>query len=581
MSPDRPTLRGIAPSVLARLIAVFAAMAITPSIVDSQEVGRTVIPVGSQWPGAHPAQIDLSDNGRFVVYQANRGDGSKLFLHQMGQSVSREVEGLGDTPYYGTVSPDGQWLLFGKKARIWKTPLSGGELTLVYPVNNSKTWETNQTLLVTKGTGGIWRVQADGSLRDEQVAPVDTATGATYYGRPSLLPGGKGVLVSVGFGTGTDLQKIGVVSIPGGKLTILDEYGVHPHYAESGHILYSQGNTLKAIPFDVDRLEVRGPGASVVESVRVYSNQTSQFDISRNGVLVYVSGSSELNRIWPSSLVWVDRQGNESPFDTPAEKVFNAVRLSPNGRFLAAQVGSGLHLFDRQTGTWRVLLEDGDNGVHFWSQDSESLFVNRSGVFGRVSVDGGEPWEELVAGFAPFSSDGIRAFGTQWNPDRSMWSLVSTALEGAANAEPLLESTNLSRRNPGISPDGKWLAYVEKVGGLDNVYVQPYPAGGRALLVSKGASGEAAEVMWGRSSQELFYRDAVHMVSVQLETTPSLMVKGRTPLFPIRSYNRYLNTYAALYDYNPTTDRFLTARGTIADPPPGRTSSNGERVRSY
>jgi hypothetical protein len=58
------------------------------------------------------------------------------------------------------------------------------------------------------------------------------------------------------------------------------------------------------------------------------------------------------------------------------------------------------------------------------------------------------------------------------------------------------------------------------------------------------------------------------MVSVQLETAPALRVTGRTPLFPIRSYFNYLNGWAATYDYDPGTDRFLMARWAIPDPPP-------------
>ena len=569
MRPRHRFTRCVTPLTLLQTAPLLIASWLAPAPAHAQEVGRTVIPVGSQWPGARPGQVAISGDGRYVVYQANRGDGWKLFLHERGQSASREIPGLGDVPYFPLISPNGQWLLFGKKGWIWKAPLAGGPLSLVYTANLSKMWETGETLVVRKSTG-IWRLQADGSGREELVAPLDTASGATGYGRPSMLPGGKGVLVSVGFNTGLDLRRIGVVSLPGGKLTLLDEYGINPRYSESGHILYTQGSTLKAIPFDLERLVTVGPAATVVEGVHVYSNQASQFDISRNGVLVYVPGPSELGRVWPRTLAWVDREGRETAFDTPAEKFFGVVRLSPDKRYLAAEVGAGLYLFDRQSGTWSVLSAGGNSGAPMWAGGSETLFYSKAGVLGRQSVEAGSAWEELWKGDTQFwgfslAADASQALGTAWIPESGLWRLMSVSLEGTPRAGALLERSDNVRRNPAISPDGKWLAYVEKVDGLDRVLVQPFPAGGRPLLVSQGAAGEAAEPVWGRNSEELFYRDAAHMVAVQLETEPALRVRKVTPLFPIRRYYQYLNTFATVHDYDPGTDRFLMTRWAIPD----------------
>lgn len=544
-----------------------------PATAHAQEAGRSIIPVNSQWPGARPGQIDITEDGRYVVFGANRGDGWRQFVHEIGQPTSREYTGLGAVPYFGHISPDGHWLLFGKKGWIWKTPVDGGPLTLLYTTNNFKAWETDTSLIVSKGTGGIWRVKADGSRLDERLAVVDTSTGATNYGRPSLLPDGKGVLVSVGFGTGLDLRRIGIVSLTDGGLTLLDEYGINPRYSASGHILYTQGNTLKAIPFDVGTLRVRGPAATVVEGIHVYSNQASQFDISQSGTLVYVEGPSELGRQWVKSLVWVDREGREYPFDSPAEKLYWALRLSPDGRYLAAEVGTGLQLFDRRTGTWTVLAESGNTGAPVWSTTGDTLFYSKAGVLGRQVVGSGGAWEQLWKGDQQFWAFSMapegRLLGTEWHPTTGLWRMttVGVAGPGRATSSPLLGPTDVIRRNPAVSPDGKWIAYVEKKGGLDNVYVQPYPAGGPALLVSAGAVGEAAEPIWGRSAAEVFYRDGKNMVSVQFASVSPLRVARRTTLFSVRDYVSYLNTFATVHDYDPRTDRFLMLRWVIPDLP--------------
>ncbi len=57
------------------------------------------------------------------------------------------------------------------------------------------------------------------------------------------------------------------------------------------------------------------------------------------------------------------------------------------------------------------------------------------------------------------------------------------------------------------------------------------------------------------------------MVSVQLETVAALRIKGRTPLFNIHRYYGYLNSFAAVYDYDPSTDRFLMSRSPMPESP--------------
>jgi hypothetical protein len=133
--------------------------------------------------------------------------------------------------------------------------------------------------------------------------------------------------------------------------------------------------------------------------------------------------------------------------------------------------------------------------------------------------------------------------------------------------EGLLEDSGKYRYAPVVSPDGQWLAYVERNSGLDRVYVEPMAGDGSRVLVSEGAIGEAAVPVWGRSSEELFYRDAAHLVSVQLEMAPTLRVRSATPLFEVRPYFRILDPFIPTYDYDPTTDRFLMVRYALPDPP--------------
>jgi hypothetical protein len=147
-----------------------------------------------------------------------------------------------------------------------------------------------------------------------------------------------------------------------------------------------------------------------------------------------------------------------------------------------------------------------------------------------------------------------------------MLRLMSIGLQAERTVGPLLEASNLIRRSPVISPDGRFLAYVERIAGLDQVYVQPYPAGGTPLRVSYGATGEGSEPLWGMS-MELFCRDGVNIVAVQMESSPSLQIKPRTSLFSTRPYHRLLNAFVSVHEYDPTTDCFLMSRYSNSELP--------------
>src|SRR3974390_1644712 len=92
----------------------------------------------------------------------------------------------------------------------------------------------------------------------------------------------------------------------------LQRGGTFGRYLPSGHLIYVNSATLFAVPFDLERLEVRGTPAQVLEKI-AYSpgNGTAQLDFSRKGTLVYRSGGAEDD---PSATVqWLDGTGKTQP----------------------------------------------------------------------------------------------------------------------------------------------------------------------------------------------------------------------------------------------------------------------------
>jgi hypothetical protein len=63
--------------------------------------------------------------------------------------------------------------------------------------------------------------------------------------------------------------------------------GTFSRYLPSGHLVYVNRGTLFAVPFDVDRLEVHGTPAPVLDQVGYNAVQGSaQLDFSQTGTLI-------------------------------------------------------------------------------------------------------------------------------------------------------------------------------------------------------------------------------------------------------------------------------------------------------
>ena len=70
-----------------------------------------------------------------------------------------------------------------------------------------------------------------------------------------------------------------------------------PSYAPSGHLIYALAGSLMAVPFDLERLEVRGEAVPVVQGVlQLAGAGAAQYSLSATGSLAYVSGTPQASR---------------------------------------------------------------------------------------------------------------------------------------------------------------------------------------------------------------------------------------------------------------------------------------------
>ena len=97
---------------------------------------------------------------------------------------------------------------------------------------------------------------------------------------PQFLPGSKAVLFTITPTTGgVDASQVAVLDLSTGTQKILMRGGSQAQYVSSGHLIYVAADTLRAVAFDLGRLETIGSGIPVVSPVVTMPNGTAEFDI--------------------------------------------------------------------------------------------------------------------------------------------------------------------------------------------------------------------------------------------------------------------------------------------------------------
>jgi serine/threonine-protein kinase len=464
--------------------------------------------------------LAVSPDGSHLAYAAFRDDTSRLFLRSFGELEATEIAGTegAQGPFF---SPDGRWV--GFFAGNWvnggdlkKVALAGGTPQIIAEdvFFGGGSWGGNDTIVFGGIVTGLWRVPAVGGT-PEQLAEAwlfDRELPENYLLWPQILPDGEHVLY-----TSYHLplnQRAAVYSLRTGERTVLRERASHARYVASGHLVYSWDGQLLAAPFDVERLEIRGPSVSVQAGAAGWlgsQNAPASFDISRNGVLVFAMGEQG---VADARLTWVDHLGQVEPLSQVPPAAYYAARISPDGSKVVVftlEERFNLLLLDLERGQNRMLAgEDADDTWPLWTPDGSRVVFNSNRHGGPTMHLFSRPWDgsepaELVAEMAAppqphaWTPDGsVLLFSRTDGSSFGIWELPFV---GDRTPRPRLD-TPANEFHPALSPDGRWLAYVSDEGGQDEVWVRAYPGPGPVRQVSSGGGWEP---VWAPDGRQIFY----------------------------------------------------------------------------
>jgi serine/threonine-protein kinase len=450
------------------------------------------------------------DGSRIVYVGANR---TQLFVRAL--DALEAVAIFKGTPRGPSISSDGQWVgFFDGNTSLKKVAMTGGPAVTLASLDanpRGATWAPDGTMIfaTNNATTGLLRASAAGGTPEVLTRP-DRAQGEADHFWPEILPGGRAVLFTTTALTGgRDAAQVAVLDLQTGRRDVLVRGGSHAQYVSSGHLVYAAAGTLRAIAFDLARLETRGTPVPIIGQVVTTGPGALDAVVAGDGTLAYVSAPRGVVGAQRTlTLVWVSRQGQETSIAAPP-RAYVYPRIAPDG------AGVTLWTADQENDIWRWdfartaltrLTFEGAVDTHpAWTPDGRRLVFSSERAGARnlfwQAADGTGAVERLTESpnqqnAVAVSPDGTRLIFTETAPKTGA-DVMQVELDGTHRVTPLVQ-TPFNEQNGIVSPDGRWLAYEANDSGRFEVCVRP--VSGRERRPLAGVDGRRHAPALGRGT---------------------------------------------------------------------------------
>ena len=545
--------------VLASVFAIAAAVAIwapwrTPPVL---EVTRFQIPIpeGNSFTGT----LDLSPDGRTLVFGAQGGDGRRrIWIRDIDSLTARPIPGLELSGLFsGAVawSTDSRSIVIANDNRLMKVDVSKGDppvsvTKLSVPIGESS-WNSQGDILIGGVTSGpIWRVSAAGG----DATPVTRLVGAeTAHGFPSFLPDGRRFLyfrVEAGGPSGHvhvgSIETSPEEQVTDKPLLASDSQAVYIQSGdgEPGWLLFTRGRRLLAQSFDPSKLLLTGEPQLVAAQVGGAGSR-SFFSAVRGTVAFFDSASLEF--------ALADRAGRLSErVGDSTEASFGTI--SPSGSHVAfdrvaddGNVEIWVTEVARDVKT-RWTFDAARDEFPIWSPDGQRILFrsNRGGVFDLYEKGADVTEHDRLVLHTSFekwpddwSRDGRYVLYEERTTQDDLWLLP---MIGDRTPIPVTR-TAFQENHSRFSPDGRWISYQSDQSGRWEIYIRSFVpprsnAGVASSAVYQVSRDGGQRAQWRQDGKELTYVGADNVVmAVDVTAATSQVTVGppralfRLPVF--------------------------------------------------
>ena len=270
--------------------------------------------------------------------------------------------------------------------------MSGGAVVTLSDVSEfgGGTWADDGTIVFSPNfIGPLMRVSSDGGVAE---ALTTSGAGELMQRWPQVLPGGRAVLyTSSPSPTSVANASLVVQSLVDGTTTIVKRGATYGRYVplspgppsrDGGHLMFVQGGTLFAAPFDMGRLELVDPAVPLIEGITADMSGGgggvggAQVALSAPGTLVYLPGAIE--RPVSAPVVLTDHLDRTTSVHV-ALTDWSHPKFSPDGRRLTIDItdeagNTDLWVYDVSRGDLaRATTHPGSDVEPTWTPDGQRL----------------------------------------------------------------------------------------------------------------------------------------------------------------------------------------------------------------
>ena len=494
----------------------------------------------------------LSPDGAAFAYVRE----DKLWVRRFDSLDAAVIAGT-EGAEYPFWSPDSRSLGYFARGSIWRVPTGGGERVQVFALRGDvvggagAVWTHDGEIVYSRGNTDLFAVPARGGERSTRFA---CPTGEHVHG-PALLPDGRSVFFVIHRSVGPDTigALIGerverVYKIPGQRIGRVA-------WSPSGHFVFQRGPLdagVWAAPFSIESRECG-------EAFRVAAGG-GEPSVSNHGTLLYVPSAYAEQM----QLGWVDRAGEWLGFAGLPERQLRFPRLSPDGLRVAAthrsQNSYDVWVQDLKAGTRsRLNFEPGfSSWMPFWSRDGVWIVGHKNATDPAAPVDP-QLWLRRADG-----TGRPRGLGPGWAPSLSrdgkfvLFGLRDEDLSYAPLSNPqqrtVLVSADGEEREPEISPDDRFVAYVSNENGIWEIAMTQFPDGNGKWQISRGGGSKPR---WNAAGDRLCFVHRNSLYEVPISTDPAMRIGLPRLVFEGDPLDLLLDEG---YDVSPNDSHFLVIR---------------------
>lgn len=457
--------------------------------------------------------VALSPDGHYVVVYGKDADGrNNLSLHDLRTGEIRVI--AENAAFSAGWATDSKAIVYISEGKLKTQAVDGSPPRTICEARPEGTpsWNGDTILFgqYSVKVPGIYAVSAGGGSPRLVIGREETEKrGLPWW--PQFLPDGKRFLfrsTNLSPEIAAGRRELRVASLDSSPSELVARIDSRAEFA-NGYLLFVREGTLLAQPFDPETARLSGETTPVVDGLHYFGNTgNAGFSVSQNGLLAWRTARN------PVRLVWLDPGGVEvgavgTGLFTPAG------RFSPDGSRYAVgivdpkQGSSDLWVYDlTRESSVRLTFQGFDEKAAVWAPDGGTIYYRSDGHGGPPDIL--KLLSGASAGEIVYRGPGVEE-PQDVSPDGKWLLFVDLFASGSrVHVLPLdppgpprpLTGAPFNEFSPRFSPDGKWVAYSSDMSGRPEVYVRPFEGSGASMRISRDGG---ARPRWRKDGKELFF----------------------------------------------------------------------------